>query len=153
MSGPGGRGRPTRAGNKWDLGTTPGEAASSTGLRLGWPPGPRLTTSRDPHPHLLVSGVSSLPRRGLRSPTLGEVGNWLQAPCSSPPKSLRTPAETAAAPHPQTGLDPRVSLGNDALCAAIQSLEKKAGGPNGLNHAKPHSRETGTSWNSLRLDD
>lgn len=104
MPGPGGRGRPTRASNKRDLGTTPGEAASSTGLRSGRPRGPGLTTSRDPH--LLVSGVGSLSRRGLRSPTLGEVGNWLQAPCSSPPTSLRTPAETAAAPHPQTGLDP-----------------------------------------------
>lgn len=70
-----------QAGNKQDQGMTPREGGvSSTGLWSGWPPGPGLPTSRDPHPHLLVSGLSSLPWRGLRSPVLGDRGKRLQAP-------------------------------------------------------------------------
>lgn len=107
MPGPGGRGHPTQAGNKQDQGTTPREGGvSSTGLRSGWPPGPGLPTSRDPHLHLLVSGLSSFPGGDSGLPCWGTGGNGCRPPCSSPPTSLRAPAEMAATPNPQTGLDP-----------------------------------------------
>ena len=50
------------------------------GLQSGRPPGPRLTTSRDPHPHLLMSGLGSLPWRGPRSPMPGGGGETVAGP-------------------------------------------------------------------------